>query len=204
MCFGFKCLSPRSSVQRIMAFIFLPNKVLCHTLKHIFWSIFRNIHSNNRLIFLSSLRQLVLLVLLFVFLLVYFSLLPVTWHTEAGIKCVDSPHCTFDNREDKKRMSKCPGPGWIGMADFYFHFWSSALLSNSQITPVFHPFQFLPLKEKFTGSYILKVYKETIILTFPPFKEACDLTVNLFEEKFYLKKLYWKAFDQILAEILVS
>lgn len=88
MCFGFKCLSPRSSVQRIMAFIFLPNKVLCHTLKHISEVSLGTVHSNNRLIFLSSLRQLVLLVLLFVFLLVYFSLLPVTWHTEAGTKCL--------------------------------------------------------------------------------------------------------------------
>lgn len=86
--FGFKCLSPRRSVQRIMAFIFLPNKVLCHTLKHISEVSLGAVHSNNSLIFFLSLRQLVLLVFLSVFLLTYFSLLPETWHTEAGTKCV--------------------------------------------------------------------------------------------------------------------
>jgi len=47
MCFGFKCLSPRSSVQRIMAFISLPNKVLCHTLKHISEISLGTVHNND-------------------------------------------------------------------------------------------------------------------------------------------------------------
>lgn len=71
-----------------MAFIFLPNKVLCPTLKHFFEVSLGTVLSNNSLIFLSSPRELVLLVSLFVFLLTYFSLFPVTWHTEAGTKCI--------------------------------------------------------------------------------------------------------------------
>lgn len=154
MCFGFKCLSPRSRVQRIMALIFLPNKVLCHTLKHISEVSLGTVHSNNRLILLSSLRQLVLLVLLFVFLLAYFFSFACDLAHWSWYQVCCSPHCTFDNREGKKRMSKCPEPGWIGTAVFYFYYWSRELLSNSQIIPVFHPFQFLPLKEKFTAYYI--------------------------------------------------
>lgn len=47
MRFGFKCLSPGSGVQRIMAFISLPNKVLCHTLKHISEVSSGTVHNNN-------------------------------------------------------------------------------------------------------------------------------------------------------------
>lgn len=138
-----------------MAFIFLPNKVLCHARKHISEVSLGTVHNNNSLIFLSSPRQLVLLIFLFVFLLTYFSLC--LWlGTLKLMQVCCCPHCTFDSREGKKRMSKCPGPGWIGTAVFYFHFWSSAFLSNSQITSGFHPFQFLTLKGKFTGYYIKK------------------------------------------------
>lgn len=153
MRFGFKRLSPRSSVQRIMAFILVPNKVLCHTLEHISEVSLGTVHNKNSLIFLSSLRQLVLLVFcLFSCLPTFLLCLWLGSLKMVQVSCC--PHCTFDSREGKKRMSKCPGPGWIEVVFFYFHFWSSALLSNSQITPVFHPFQFLPLKGKFTGYYI--------------------------------------------------
>lgn len=116
-----------------MAFIFLPNKVLCPTLKHISEVSLGTAPSNNSLIFLSSLRELVLLVSLFVFLLTYFSLFPVTWHTEAGTKYTVALTALLSSG---KVRTGCPGPGWIGTAVFYFHFRSSELLSNSQITPI--------------------------------------------------------------------